>query len=405
MRLSDKERQRLRSAVLSSGPASGHVLAVRSAKTNLAVDSERRDQLLADVRDGKHVEIVLDVLAFEQKIGAPNRSFLSFRHGVISKLARSAAGMPFLRDHDQGNALARAGTILAAEHKKLDEGHYQIHETVQLTAPWAVELALRGLLSSVSIGWHPESVICSACETPVLEGCYHLPGDRLSADGAPVEWITTDGVMTETSIVNVPAVSSARIEEVRASLSAALGTEHASAFMARKAGSMFERLARVLGAQNATEEDIFRRAETVLSELQIANRDRDVAREELRTVHAELGVLRAEAARGQRDEFLRSGVAEGKLTPADREVWGGLYDANPARARELLAARAPHSVTPVGAALQSAAKEAPAAAPGSEVDPAISAKVLATIRNFGLSESDAKKLVASQANVIAAGEA
>lgn len=413
--LSDKERAAFRQRVLSLGGATGAVLAVRS--NGAAISEERRDEMLVSLREGYHVEVELEVRAFEQKTDAPNRNFMSFRPAAIGQLARSAAGMPFLRDHDQGNALARAGTITSARHEKVGEGHYVIHETVTLSAPWAVDLALRGLISSVSIGWHPESIVCSVCDSPVLEECYHLPGDRLesfteggkkhwrrsSSGTTTVEWVTTGGVLTETSIVNVPAVPTARIDEIRASLSAALETEE-SAVLARKDFIMLERISRVLGASAATEDEVLRRAEALTSELAIANRDRDEAQRRLATASAELEVLRAESRRAEREEFLRSGVAEGRLTPGDREVWATLYDANPTRARELMATRAPQSATPVGGALQSAAAAAPSASPGAngaldehvEEAGATREGVLSVMRSLGLSEADARRMFEKQ---------
>jgi signal transduction histidine kinase len=129
--LSQEKRASFVAGVLSMGADGGTVLAVRSG--GHSIDQTRRDELLSAVREGRHVEVELDVHAFEQKDGAPNRKHMRFRHGAFSGLARTAAGMPFLRDHDQNNALARAGTIIEARAEKLAEGHYVIRESVRLS--------------------------------------------------------------------------------------------------------------------------------------------------------------------------------------------------------------------------------------------------------------------------------
>ncbi len=410
--LSEDDRSRLVSNVLSLGGHGGFVAAVRSAGVD--VTDARRDELLANVRDGRHVEVELDVRAFEQKAGESNHNYLQFTPSALHQLGRSAAGMPFIRDHEQGNALARAGTITSATTEKMAEGHYVLWERVKLTAPWAVDLALRGLISSVSIGWHPTGpVMCSACDRPVLEECFHFPGDRLetvtekgekrkryasaaSETAEVVEWITTRADKTETSIVNVPAVPRARIEEVRAALSAALGIKDSATTAARKEVHMMDRLARALGAADATEDAMVRRAEALSSELGIANTDLRSARAQIASLDAELGVLRAEAATASRAEFLRAGISEGKLSPGDRDAWGALFDANQARARELLAARAPQSATPVGGQLQSAATPAPVTPPGDEQLREVGASragVAKILRQFGVDKTAADKML------------
>lgn len=203
------------------------------------VTPEVRDELLAAVAAGGYVELEVDLLAFEQKAGQPNRKFLRFRDGLMLKLGRSATGKPFLRNHDQGDVMARGGTILTAQTEKRGEGEYAIIETAKLTALWAVENALRGLLDRVSIGWHPTALPhCTVCKAEVFSKCYHWPGDRLaevtgedgrkrlarSPDGDQVvEWEFQEAEITETSFVNVPAVPSAGVRGIRAALSSELG--------------------------------------------------------------------------------------------------------------------------------------------------------------------------------------
>jgi hypothetical protein len=198
-----------------------------------------RDELLAKCMAGQHVELEVDLLAYEQQAGVQNRNYVRFRDGAMMRLGSSGRGKPLLRDHEQGDVLARGGTIKQSLTTKRGEGDYAIRMTARLTAPWAVELALRELLGGTSIGWNPTGPVeCSICGTPILSRCWHFPGDRLSEttgeDGkkqytrdpkgtAAVEWVYTDAELTECSFVSVPGVATAGVEQVRAMLSAALG--------------------------------------------------------------------------------------------------------------------------------------------------------------------------------------
>lgn len=194
-----------------------------------------RAELLAKALSGELVEVEVDVLAYEQS-AQPNRKFVRFRDGLMSKLAASGKGTPVLRDHEQGNMLAKGGVVVASRVEKRGDGDYAIMQTHKLMAPWAVELAARGLLDRVSIGWNPTGPItCSACSTEVFTECYHLPGDRVAEDGArasggkrfvrkadgpiTVQWVFTDAELIETSHVPIPAVKGAGVEQIRATLS------------------------------------------------------------------------------------------------------------------------------------------------------------------------------------------
>ena len=207
-----------------------------------AITPALRNELLAKLQAGEYVELTVDLApAYEQKAGAANRKFVRFRDGLMTKLGASFKGKPFLRDHDQGSVLARGGTIVTSATEKRGEGDYAINMSVTLTAPWAVDSALRGNLDRVSIGWWPTGAIeCSVCGTQVGTKCYHWPGDRVAevvgSDGSKqyvrdragdriVEWVFTAAEGIETSAVNVPAVPGAGIEEIRAALSAAFPDE------------------------------------------------------------------------------------------------------------------------------------------------------------------------------------
>jgi hypothetical protein len=67
-----------------------------------AVTPATRDELLAKVRAGEHVELELEVHAFEQSAGERNRKNVRFRDGAMQALGRSGVGKPVLRDHEHG---------------------------------------------------------------------------------------------------------------------------------------------------------------------------------------------------------------------------------------------------------------------------------------------------------------
>lgn len=396
-KLDDKQRAKYVDEVTRLGTIGGTVAALK-IKGN-KVSDEQRDEMLAALHEGKYVELEMSVLAFEQFETEANRNHIRFTPAALKQLATTAKLKPFIRDHAQNEALARAGSIVSA---KLEKGETStiLYEDVSITATWAVELALRNLISSVSIGWYPTGpVLCSSCKTPVFSRCWHFPGDRLAeevdayggkrkvrkADGNEiVEWVYTSVALVETSIVTVPAVPSARIEEIRAAMSAVLGAPEA-----QKEDQMIdlERLAKVLGAAAPTEEAIEARARalgTVATELAIAKGDIKDKDEKLATATAELAILRKEQGSAKRDEFLRAGVAEGRITPGDKELWGVLWDASSATAQEQMAKRSPQSATPVGAKRQSAAVEAPSAKPGA--GGTLDAELSAELEERGASE-------------------
>lgn len=200
------------------------------------ITPEMRDDLLAKVRTGAYVALDVDILAYEQRPGVANRNFVRFRDGNMIALGASGKGKPFLRDHAQRDSLAVAGKILTSKTTKLADGHYEMRMRVRLTASWAVELALRGLLFAVSIGWEPTGPVeCSACAAPVYTKCYHWPGDRVTetpqSDGTKkfvrdrngdltVEWIYTQAELIETSMCPIGGVKLAGFDGVRAALAA-----------------------------------------------------------------------------------------------------------------------------------------------------------------------------------------
>lgn len=357
------------SAVLA-GRAQG--VGVLTARTpgGAALSAEQRDALLAKAVAGEYVELEIDILAYEQQTGVRNRNSVRFRDGAMMALGRSGRGTPFLRDHNQGSVLSRGGTILESDTKKLDEGHYQIVQTVKLTAPWAVELALRELLDSASIGWRPTGpILCSVCDEPVFSVCWHFPGDDLSEKEAKalgvdpatiVEWVYTDAELRETSGVNVGGVPTARIQGIRAAMAECLsevvpdlravladGGEIAGMFPGKE--DMPPELLKLLGlAATASESEVLA-AVKKLNEGALSDRaENAVLAAELKKHEGAIAQLEATERKRQQDEFVLNAFNEGKIKKGEEAEWRALYEANSARAVELMAAKKPGSATPVG---------------------------------------------------------
>lgn len=221
--------------------ATSEIAAVVVLKHNGAdITSTLRDELLAAVKEGKHVELTLDLDSYDQTPGVSNRNFVRLSDKAMPKFASSGKGKPFLRDHGQYDSMKVAGRIDSSTLSK-DGDKQIIRQSATISAPWAVELALRGLLNTVSTSWRAtDTVECSACKAPILSVCWHWPGDKLKsmtgADGkqsfvrdrsgdTTVEWVYNGAECLETSIVPVPAVTSAKITGIRASLSAGMADD------------------------------------------------------------------------------------------------------------------------------------------------------------------------------------
>lgn len=198
-----------------------------------AITSALRDELLAKCAANQYVELEMDIEAYSQDDASYNRNYVRIDNSAMKSFGSSGKGKPFLRDHN-AETMSTAGTILSSETEDLGGGKYIVRQTVKLTAPWAVDLALRDLISTVSVSWAPTGPIkCSACDVQVLTSCYHLPGDRLSqkdengvkrlvrnrAGDIVCQWIYTKAEMVECSLTPIPAVKTAHIESIRASLS------------------------------------------------------------------------------------------------------------------------------------------------------------------------------------------
>lgn len=336
-----------------------------------------RDEMLAKCAAGDYVELELELLAYEQKADEHNRNFVRFRDGAMMSLGRSGVGTPFLRDHEQQDSLAVGGTVIASVTEKRADGDYAIRQTVQLTAPWAVELALRKLMRGVSIGWRPTGpVLCSECSAEIFSKCYHLPGDRLTeitddegrkrkqraSDGElVVEWVFTSAELVETSNVPIPGVATAGIEAVRASLSASPGYRAISAHEGDVLPAGVTDMTKILAALAATlslaptagEDEVTKAVEDL-------KRDRDTLKSELSiadTENTKLSAIVHEHREKQRqadeDTFVRDALSSGRITKGDEGAWRDLYQLDATKASARMTERKAGCATPVGLPRQS----------------------------------------------------
>jgi phage major head subunit gpT-like protein len=318
------------------------------------IDDESRADLLARCLAGELVSLILEIDAYEQREGEHNRAFIKLAPKALAPAARSAKGRPFLRDHLQADSLARGGKILDAKSVKRGEGDYVIRMTVQLTAPWAVEMALRDLLSFISIGLRATGpVLCSHCGTEVFTECWHYRGEEIVTKvGAPsqrCEWIYTSAEIVEASSVNVPAVVGAHIESIRAALSA---LEPVSIGEEPKKESLMKNLPMLLAALNlaatAGEEEILSAVAEHNRKLQATEAQLGIVTNDLASAATERDTLRAAQLAAEATSFIEDAIGEGKIAPADKATWSTLYAAAKDKAIVLMSERKPGTATPVG---------------------------------------------------------
>jgi len=392
-----QELMRCSSELCRASLSGATMLSIRSGSSD--VTPVRRDELLAKLANNEHVEIDIDVLAYEQKPGIYNRKYVRFRDGLMASLGRTGRGTPFLRDHEQCDLTARGGTVIQSRTEQVAPGHYQIKQTIRLSMPWAVEACLRGTIDRFSIGWNPTgAVFCSCCDEPVLEECSHLPGERFTkrpgSDGKDYlvedpngevvcEWVFQQAELVETSAVSVPAVPSAQIDGIRASLTAALTS--GTLFSGPKSGPMEKRkmtkspaLAGILGlAATAGDDEILSAVTGIKAKLDAVDAQCDELRRLQARAAAEAEVFRDQLAAREVEEFVTSGVNDGKLVPgsAAETSLRAYFRVDKDGARSLLSSLP--RITPVGAPRQSLS-----AAPDSPVS-TLAASVDAQIQQIG----------------------
>lgn len=399
--ISQKDRARLFSLVARSSRVGG-IAKLRVG--GVEIDTAGRDELLAKAVAREYVEVEADLLAYEQgRRNAKgeivhNRNGVQFRPGSIGKLAHTGVGTPFLRDHDQGNSLAKSGVVTASSAVKLTaDGHYQVLQTVKITDPDAVQRALRGLIGAVSIGWNPNTTLtCTICEGPVFaDGCRHWPLDVVEVDGqkhtAIWEWGDTE--LWETSEVPIGGVQDAGASEIR-QLAAQLGLippETTVFVLSRSAGedatqrrhaaeqltnrddesqestsmkTLKTAIAAKLGlGETAADDEILSAVDGlagVRAELKVVTTERD----ELATT---LGAFREREAQHELDDFITAAKNRGALKPAHEDEWRDFYRSNKAGAIARMAKRADFSETPIGQPPQREQPQPEVLAPGATV--------------------------------------
>lgn len=371
----------MRVACNAGGELPSEVLELRAGGS--AVTPARRDEMLAKIAAGEYVELEVDITAYEQEAGKRNRKSVRFRDGGLVALGRSGKSTPFLRDHEQGDVLARGGTIIASSTAKLAEGHYTIAQTLKVTTGWAVEGFLRGTIDRFSIGWNPTGdVLCSVCNKPVFTRCYHFPGDRLReelddeggkrlvrdrAGAVVVEWIFTEAELIETSAVSVPAVPSTQIEGIRAALSA-LDPEFGGVLPLEETTAMQLKtgLLAILGlAATASDDEVIsavKNQQTKLAAVEAQNAE--LVRLQAKAT-AEAAAVREQLAQAEIEDFITSGIDAGKIVPgsAFETSLRAFHKVDADGAKKLL--EASPRVTQAKAARQSAGAD-PTPAPGTD---------------------------------------
>lgn len=184
------------------------------------LSATEKAELLRQSLAGDPVELTVDIRPFSQEDGKPNRNHTRFRKGALTSLGRSGRGTVFLRDHAQNEQMARGGTVTASKMVKEGDVH-ELHQTVNVVKPWAVQGLLDGTIDRFSIGWHPTGpVLCTACNDSI-SNCWHWPGDSVAQDeGEPIiaEFEFQSAELVETSSVNVPAVTGTSVVDIRAAL-------------------------------------------------------------------------------------------------------------------------------------------------------------------------------------------
>lgn len=329
----------------ASGPF--QLLALRANGKALAAADDDRTELLRRAVAREEVEIEIDILAFEQRKGEPNRNFVRFRDGAMSKLGSSGKNTPYLRDHRQYDSTAVGGRVLSSKSVKI-EGGYQIVQTVRITEPTAVERVLRGLMSAVSIGWNPTGpTICTACGSEVFNECWHWPGAIVTReDGSEetVEWEYTAAELIETSEVPIGGVPTAGLQGVRAVLSAHGLSNRGHA---PHEDVMRSKLIALLGLAATVGED---EITTTVGELR---RERDTARAELAVAEADrvrlsaiVEVHQTNERQTAEDKFVAEARAARKIGKDDEGVWRDLYKANQTKAVERMTALKANRVPP-----------------------------------------------------------
>jgi hypothetical protein len=344
--------------------ATGRIQTLRSSREGGELSSVEARALLEDVRGNPGSTARLTIVARTYlQTDKPNRNFVRFRDGALRAVATSFEGAPFLRDHNQGELLARGGTIVASKLVEDDDGTKAFEQTIELTKPWAIEAALDGTLDRFSIGWRAVGeVTCTVCHKAFEAGwfglspaCEHELGEEYEVRGgakriAQAEFSGAEGV--EVSGVSVPAVTGTSIDAIRAALAAG---ELSDLLPYKEPQTMLVNISQALKlAATADEPAVLREIERRDMLLEAERARAESAETRAAAAEARLSVVEEQRLAARRAELLALALREGKATPtgpiyaklakvAERDV----------EAAEALLAEMPR-VTPVGKGLASA---------------------------------------------------
>jgi phage major head subunit gpT-like protein len=358
---------------LGAGCVPASVLELRATPGGAKLTQAEADELLRAAVARERVSLVMSVLAYEQGRRdakgnvVKNRKGIRVRDGAVQSMGRSGKGTPWMRDHEQRNSLAKGGTVLDSRAVKLTEdGHVQILQEVELTEPTAVERALRGLMSSVSIGLEPLGpVTCTACKAEIFSVCFHWPFDVVEMkDGTKheVEWEYSEAGLRETSEVPIPAVHHASVQTIRGSLAAQLsgaGIPLGASNPGRapeETNVMDPELLKLLGlTATATPAEILAAVTRLQAAIAADKAELTIANTTLEAFKADIAALKAGERMRRETEFVTGALSTGRIGKGDEEHWRALFGSNETRAVELMAKREPNAVTPVGAPRQTPA--------------------------------------------------
>lgn len=336
---------------LESEPQRFAIAQVLSRGNRLAVGDAERKELLERVRAGEHVELEIEAVTYIQR-ETPNRNFVRFKKQALRALATSGKGTPFLTNHDQCDVNSRGGTIVKSALVTNGAGEAEIHQTLRLVKPWAVEGVLDGTIDRFSIGWRSTGAIVYRHNREVVEDWpRHWPGDEIETEDGTivVEWEFTSAELVETSAVNVPAVVGTGIAGFRAALAAHLGGSPSEVHvvasgvvhdesprvrrsrfneaLSRHQEDTMNRLFKRLGlSADASEESVLAAVDKLEQGIKDANDARDAAALELKTERAAHDVTKTALAAFEKaeedakaakvDALIAKLYAEGKLVKA-----------------------------------------------------------------------------------------
>lgn len=286
---------------------------------------ERRKDLLRLVRSGEQVDVLMTARVYTQRDGTQNRNGVRFRPGMMRRFARSFEGAPFLRDHKQRDSLAVGGVIVESKMVEEADGSRWIRQLIRLSAPWAVELALTGLINKFSIGWDPTGpIMCTACNADWSE-CRHRPLQEVEDDNGKlhiVEAEFTEAVGIESSVVPIPGVEETSADDVRAAL-CTLANKRGTPQKESPVMSLLAKLAKSLGVDvDADEATVLASATRVIverTELKV-KLDAELAahaatKEALAAANAKVEEVEKHKLSAEITSLLTQAVKDGKIKP------------------------------------------------------------------------------------------